>query len=86
MKIAKNISGEGRLPSEFVQMNNWDKVSEIYKLEFEKLPYDEKRAIEYAKFLLDNHKIDEVKTFLDKTYFENPSDAILELKNSLKNP
>lgn len=24
MKIVKNISGEGRLPSEFVQMNNWD--------------------------------------------------------------
>ena len=24
MEIVKNISGEGRLPSEFVQMNNWD--------------------------------------------------------------
>lgn len=24
MEVVKNISGEGRLPSEFVQMNNWD--------------------------------------------------------------
>ena len=26
MKIVKNVSGEGRLPSEFVQMNNWDNM------------------------------------------------------------
>lgn len=24
MKIVKNITGSGRLPSEFVQMKNWD--------------------------------------------------------------
>ena len=26
MKIVKNISGNGRLPSEFAQMNNFDNV------------------------------------------------------------
>lgn len=70
----------------YKKMNNEDKVGQVYKLQFEKLPYDEKRAIEYAQFLLSNNKTEEVKTFLDKTYFEYPSEAILELKNSLKNP
>lgn len=31
MKIVKNISGEGRLPSEFVQMNNWNDAYTLIK-------------------------------------------------------
>ncbi len=70
----------------YKKLNDTDKIAQVYKIQSEKLPYDERRAIEYAQFLMDNNQSDEAKKFLDKTYFEYPSEAILELKNSFKYP
>ena len=51
MKIAKNISGEGRLPSEFVQMNNWDNP-------YTPIEEDNKMMIEFLN-TYDGHYIDD---------------------------
>ena len=68
----------------YKNMNDIAKVSDTYKLQMEKLPYDEDRAIKYTNFLIDNEQKEDARNFLNKIYFEYPSDKILELKNRLK--
>ena len=51
MEIVKNISGNGRLPSEFVQMNNWGNL-------YTPIEEDNKLMIAFLK-LYDGHYKDE---------------------------
>ena len=51
MKIVKNITGAGRLPSEFVQMKNWDNL-------YEKVNPTDKMLIEFIDCYNGHYKDD----------------------------
>ena len=59
MKIVKNITGSGRLPSEFVQMKNWDNP-------YEEVNPTDKMLIEFIDCYNGHYKDDVCEWFVEE--------------------